>query len=67
MNGAVKFYRRRNCPPRKVADAIVQAVEKNRAVVPVTPEAWAVYHVKRLFPGVARAMAAQPLPFMKIH
>lgn len=65
--GANRFYQRRNYPPSKVADAIVRAVEKNQAVVPVTPEAWIVYHLKRLVPSAARAIAAKPLPFMKTH
>jgi len=63
--GAVDFYRRRNYPPSRVAQAIVQAVEDNAALVPVTPEAWIGYHLKRLLPGAARALAARPLPFMK--
>jgi len=65
--GAADFYRKRNYPPSKVAEAIVRAVEKNRAIVPVTPEAWVSYHLKRFFPGVSRAIAARPLPFMKAH
>lgn len=62
---AVDFYRRRNYPPSKVAEAVVRAVVANTAVLPVTPEAWVGYHLKRLSPGAARALAAQPLPFMK--
>jgi NAD(P)-dependent dehydrogenase (short-subunit alcohol dehydrogenase family) len=61
------FYKRRNYPPSKVAAAIVRAVRKNAAVVPVTPEAWTIYHIKRLLPGLARFIAARPLPFMKAH
>jgi hypothetical protein len=34
-------------------------------VVPVSPEAWAGYYLKRFMPGLARTLAASPLPFMK--
>jgi short-subunit dehydrogenase len=67
QEGAEQFYQRRNYPPSKVAAAILRAVEQNQAVVPVTPEAWTIYHLKRLLPSVARAIAARPLPFMKTH
>ncbi|UFS98734.1 SDR family oxidoreductase [Nocardia huaxiensis] len=58
-------YRLRRYPPSKVAKAIVRAVEHNRAVVPVTPEAWAAYYGTRLTPpslmrfGMARASLAR--------
>lgn len=57
-------YRLRRYPPSKVAKAIVAAVQHNRAVVPVTPEAWAAYYGTRLTPpslirfGMARANLA---------
>ncbi len=63
--GAVEFYKKRNYGPAGVARAILRAVERNVAVMPVTPEAWLMYYVKRLFPALARMLAAQPLPFMK--
>jgi NAD(P)-dependent dehydrogenase (short-subunit alcohol dehydrogenase family) len=65
QGNAVDFYRKRNYPPSKVARAIVRAVEKNIAVLPVTPEAWFGYYLKRFFPGLARGLAAKPMPFMK--
>ena len=49
----VAFYKKRNYGPDKVAAAILDAVLRNRAVVPVTPEAWALYLMKRVSPGVA--------------
>ncbi|MFF2549995.1 SDR family oxidoreductase [Nocardia sp. NPDC058058] len=55
------LYRLRSYPPAKVAKAIVRAVQRNSAVVPVTPEAWAAYYGTRLTPpslmrfGMARA------------
>lgn len=50
------LYRRRNYGPEKVADAIVSAIEKEREVIPVSPEAWALYFVKRFVPGMAGAI-----------
>ncbi len=35
-----RFYELRNYPPSKVATAIVKAVERNKGVVPVSPEAY---------------------------
>lgn len=62
---AARFYSQRNYPPSKVAKAILKAVEKNTAVKPVTPEAWIIYHLKRLLPGLGRQIAAHPLPFIQ--
>ncbi|MFJ4654920.1 SDR family oxidoreductase [Nocardia sp. NPDC088792] len=59
------LYRWRSYPPSKVAKAIVRAVQRNSAVVPVTPEAWAAYYGTRLTPpsllrfGAARAALAR--------
>lgn len=63
--GAVAFYKKRNYGPEKVADAILKAVQHNKAVVPVSPEAWFGYYLKRFMPDLARTLAANPLPFMK--
>lgn len=46
----VGLYRRRNYGPERVAAAILGAVIKNRGVVPVTPEAWITYALKRALP-----------------
>lgn len=46
------IYRRRNYGPEHVAAAVLNAIEYNRAVVPVSPEAWALYAAKRFVPGV---------------
>lgn len=35
-----RFYELRNYPPSKVAAAVVKAVERNKGVVPVSPEAY---------------------------
>lgn len=52
----VALWKKRSHPPEKVARAVVDAVEKNRAVVPVTPEAWALYYAKRAAPGLGAAV-----------
>ncbi|MEU9088956.1 SDR family oxidoreductase [Streptomyces sp. NPDC087901] len=52
-----KLYGKRNYPPEKVADAILRAVARNQAVVPVTPESHAARFLSRLSPGVLRGIA----------
>jgi NAD(P)-dependent dehydrogenase (short-subunit alcohol dehydrogenase family) len=54
---ASSFLRRRGYGPERVAQAILDAVRDNRAVVPVTPEAWALYAAKRAFPSLALSLA----------
>ncbi|KAB2590925.1 SDR family oxidoreductase [Streptomyces arboris] len=54
---ATRFYGRRNYPPEKVADAILDAVVRNRAVVPVTPEARGARLLSRVSPGALRRLA----------
>jgi len=48
----IEAYRRRNYPPERVADGILHAVQRNRAVAPISPEAWVMYALKRLSPGI---------------
>lgn len=48
-----------------MATAILEAVRNNTAVLPVSPEAWVGWYVKRWFPHLARWLGANPLPFMK--
>lgn len=55
------FYRRRNYGPDKVAEAIEGAILHNRAVVPVSPEAWALYGAKRFTPAALERMNRSPL------
>ncbi len=58
----VKLYQRRNYGPERVAENILKAVERDRGVAPVAPEAWAGYGLKRLSPRltgwVSRKVAA---------
>ncbi len=59
----IEVYQRRNYGPERVAINILKSVQRNRAVAPVSPEAWFVYYVKRWLPGMLfrlnRAMAAR--------
>jgi len=49
----VRMYERRNYGPDRVARQILRAVERNRAVAPVTAESWAAYALKRATPRFA--------------
>lgn len=51
------FYAKRRFGPEKVARDVLRAIERNRAVAPVTPEAKASYAIARLTPGLLRALA----------
>ena len=52
-------FRKRNYGPEKVAEAIASAVVTNKGFVPVGPEAWVLYALKRVSPRlVARLMRA---------
>jgi NAD(P)-dependent dehydrogenase (short-subunit alcohol dehydrogenase family) len=58
----VSLYERRNYGPDRVARNILKAVERNRSVAPIAPEAWLAYAIKRASPRLAgwaaRRMAA---------
>ncbi|MGK0402095.1 SDR family oxidoreductase [Alcanivorax borkumensis] len=57
QKNAEKLYQRRAFTPDRVAQAIVEAVEKNRAVVPVSPEALGMQWLGRFTPSLARNLA----------
>jgi NAD(P)-dependent dehydrogenase (short-subunit alcohol dehydrogenase family) len=53
-DGMIDAFRRRDYPPARVAENILKAVQRNRAVAPISPEAWFAYFAKRVAPaGVA--------------
>ncbi|MEU8773077.1 SDR family oxidoreductase [Streptomyces sp. NPDC048606] len=52
-----RLYGLRNFPPEKVADAILLAVVKNQAVVPVTPESKGALWLSRFAPRTLRRIA----------
>ncbi|MEV0250810.1 SDR family oxidoreductase [Nocardia sp. NPDC050712] len=54
-----KLYRMRRYTPDKVAAQIVRAVEDNRAIVPVTPEARLQLQLNRFAPAAVRFFAAR--------
>jgi NAD(P)-dependent dehydrogenase (short-subunit alcohol dehydrogenase family) len=53
---AIQLFQRRNYGPDRVARGILKAIQKNRAVAPISPEAWAGYWMKRLFPWLVAAL-----------
>ena len=57
----VNFYRKRNYGPELVAEAILGAIQHNRAVVPVSPEAWVLYGAKRFTPGALDFVNRSPM------
>jgi len=48
----IAVYQRRNYGPERVAAGILSAVDHNRGVAPITPEAWIFYYLKRWLPGL---------------
>ena len=48
----IDLFRRRNYGPERVASNILKAVQRNRAVAPISPEAWMLYYLKRFTPSV---------------
>lgn len=47
----VNTYQKRNFGPDRVARAIISGITRGRDVVPVAPEAWGLYYMKRLTPS----------------
>jgi NAD(P)-dependent dehydrogenase (short-subunit alcohol dehydrogenase family) len=62
----VEMYERRNYTPERVAEGILHAVQRNRAVAPISPEAWIMYLGKRFLPTLSarlwRALAERRRP-----
>jgi NAD(P)-dependent dehydrogenase (short-subunit alcohol dehydrogenase family) len=54
---SARLYGLRNYPPEKVADAVLDAIVRNTAVAPVTPEARGAHFMSRFMPGVLRGIA----------
>lgn len=50
-------YAKRNYGPERVAAAIVKGIKKNKGILPVSPESWAMYYLNRLFVPASRAVA----------
>jgi NAD(P)-dependent dehydrogenase (short-subunit alcohol dehydrogenase family) len=54
----VESYQRRGYGPERVAKNVLRAVERNRGVAPITPEAWVMYYAKRFVPGLWERLSA---------
>jgi NAD(P)-dependent dehydrogenase (short-subunit alcohol dehydrogenase family) len=53
----VEAYRKRGYGPERVAENVLKAIQRNRGIAPVTPEAWIAWYAKRLSPAlVSRLM-----------
>jgi NAD(P)-dependent dehydrogenase (short-subunit alcohol dehydrogenase family) len=52
----VEGYQRRGYTPDRVARNILKAVEKDRLVAPISPEAWGLYYLKRFAPWLLRRL-----------
>jgi NAD(P)-dependent dehydrogenase (short-subunit alcohol dehydrogenase family) len=53
---SIQMFEKRNYAPDRVARGILKAIQKNRAIAPIAPEAWAGYWIKRLFPWLVAAL-----------
>ena len=52
-------FARRNYTPERVAENVLRAIARNRAVAPISPEAWTFYYLKRFVPGFVRWLGAR--------
>ncbi len=52
----IDAYVKRGYGPERVARNILKAIDKDRAVAPVSPEAWFMYYGMRWFPGLSRRL-----------
>jgi NAD(P)-dependent dehydrogenase (short-subunit alcohol dehydrogenase family) len=53
------MYVKRNYAPDRVGKAVIKAIRRNRAVVPVAPEAWLAWYLTRWTPWLARWLATR--------
>jgi NAD(P)-dependent dehydrogenase (short-subunit alcohol dehydrogenase family) len=53
----VAFYRDKGWPPERVARAVIKAIRQNRSIVPVGPEAWAPWYIKRFSQSLYECLA----------
>jgi hypothetical protein len=50
----VATYQRRGYGPERVAEKILAAVARNRAIAPISIEAWLGHYLQRFTPGMVR-------------
>lgn len=55
----VSSYQRRAYTPERVAENIVKAMQRDRVVAPISPEAWGMYYMKRWAPWAMRWVGRQ--------
>lgn len=55
----VEGYRRRGYGPERVAASLLRAVQRDRSVAPIAPEAWALYWLKRYTPRLLAWLSAR--------
>ena len=55
----IKGYERRGYGPERVAEGVLKAIQRNRAVAPISPEAWFLYWLKRFAPNATRWLSAR--------
>ncbi|MFT3926746.1 MAG: SDR family NAD(P)-dependent oxidoreductase [Myxococcales bacterium] len=65
--GIQKFYAGRKYTPRKVADAIVSAVDRGAGLVPVTPESWFMWLTQRAAPGLIASLGRGDKVFAQLQ
>ncbi len=53
----VEAYQKRGYTPERVAENVLKAIQRNRGIAPVSPEAWIGWFVKRLSPALASRIA----------
>jgi len=53
----VEMYERRNYGPERVARNVLRAIQRNRPVAPVSPEAHVLYVMKRLTPNLTARLS----------
>ena len=46
-------------PRGRATSRVLKAVQRNRAVAPITPEAWVLYYLQRLAPWLVRWIHAR--------
>lgn len=49
----IEAYRKRGYGAERVAENVLRAIQRNRAIAPVSPEAWIGWYLKRLSPALA--------------
>lgn len=48
----IEAYGKRGYGPERVARNVLKAIERNRGIAPISPEAWIGWYLKRLSPAL---------------